>query len=96
MSEKDCIMRNMEVPFVAYETERERVQEEKLQMRKHYAKIIYSLIALIFFILASIVGGIIWFFSNYDIGVMDFTQSIDMNDGTATIKDGIEYNNSKS
>lgn len=67
-------------------------KEEKADMRKHYGRIIMALILIICLIIGSIVGGVIYVLSNYDIGVVNYTQNAYSEvGGDNIINDGIHY-----
>lgn len=67
--------------------------EEKANIRKHYGRIIIGLIITICLIIGGIVGGLIWFFSNYELKLgTEFSQYLDVGgNGSPTIYDGIHY-----
>lgn len=83
-----------QIPFVAYEYQAERFQEEKEQIRKHYKHIILGLCAVLASLIIGIFGTVIYIMDNYDFGV--YEQYITTGDsGTATIEDGIHNTNTK-
>lgn len=57
--------------------------------RKHYTRIIYALILTLVIILGSVIGGIIYIFTNYDIAVDTYQDLYSGDNGTSTIYDGI-------
>lgn len=94
----------VQVPFVAYEMQLERNNEEKQamaeryeqekdKMRKHYRNLImWICIPFILFMLATF-GTVWYFFSNYDF--MSYSQEVTTsgNESPATIEDGIRKTN---
>lgn len=102
-NEKNTEHTGVMVPFVAFETQLERFQEEKRElldrhgeekdkMRKHYQRIIIAMAVALASMIIGFFGTAIYIVANYDIATVRLTQDIDMNDGSATIDDGIEYN----
>lgn len=76
--------------------ERIRMQElysgERDKIRKHYGHIILALVLTIVLILGTVVGAVMYVFSNYDI-MTGYVQDLYIgNDGTNTIYDGIHFN----
>ncbi len=67
--------------------------EEMASMRKHYGRIIMGLIITICLIIGSVVGGLVWFFSNYGTGLgYEFLQELTVGgNGDPTVYDGIHY-----
>lgn len=91
----------VQIPFAAYETQLERFQEEKrelldrherekAEMRKHHRKVVTAICVPLILMIVGLFSFIFWVFANYEI--VNMAQTIDMNDGTASILDGIEYN----
>ncbi len=101
--EKNIEHVDVQVPFVAYETQLERFQEEKRELldrheqekdniRKHYGKIIVALASALAAMIIGTFGTVIYFLYNYDI-MFGFEQEITTgDDSAATINDGIHYN----
>lgn len=63
--------------------------EDRESQRKHYTRIIYALILTLVLILGSVIGGIIYIFTNYDIAVGTYQDLYSGDNGTSTIYDGI-------
>lgn len=93
---------DVRVPFVAFETQLERFQEEKRElldrhekekdkMRKHYRKIIIAMAVALTAMIVGLFGTALYFVSYFDIATVNLEQDIRMNDGSATISDGMEY-----
>lgn len=100
--EKSAEHTDVRVPFVAFETQLERFQEEKRElldrheeekdkMRKHYRTIIVAMAIALTAMIVGLFGTALYIVANYDIATVNLAQDIDMNDGNATISDGIEY-----
>lgn len=96
----------IQVPFAAYETQLERFQEEKRElldrhdaekdkMRKHYRNIVIAVCSVLIALIVGLFGTVIYLFDNFDFATIDLSQGITFNDGTGTIEDGIEYNQTK-
>ena len=92
----------VQIPFAAYETQLERFQEEKrelldrherekAEMRKHHRKVVTAICVPLILIIIGLFSFVFWLFANYEIGNLNMAQTMDMNDGTASILDGIEY-----
>lgn len=63
--------------------------KEKSDLRKHYARIIWGLIAALVILIGGIVGGAFYIFTNFDFGVVTSqTPTID-GDGRIIVNDGI-------
>lgn len=93
----------VQIPFAAYETQLERFQEEKremqdrhdkekAEMRKHHRKVVLSVCIPLIVLIIGMFVTVLYFLANYDIASVHMAQTIDMNDGTASILDGMEYN----
>lgn len=65
---------------------------EKENMRKHYGKIIIGLIATLVILIGGIIGGIVYFLSNYDFKI-EYGQDLYVGgNGDQNIHDGIHIN----
>lgn len=68
----------------------ERHLKEKSEMRKHYQKIILSISLTLLLIVGSLIGGLIYLLSNYDIGFQVYQEVSAEGGGDSTIEDGIQ------
>ena len=75
------------------ESMRKQNIEEKESMRKHYQRIIFSISLVLLLIVGSLVGGLIYLFSNYDIGYEVYQEVSAEGGGDSTIEDGIRLGN---
>lgn len=69
----------------------ERHAQEKKDMRKHYLKIILSIAIPFLVLLSSIIGGIIYITTNFDIGFQTYQEVSAEGGGNSTIEDGIHF-----
>lgn len=70
----------------------ERHLKEKSEMRKHYQKIIFTISLALLLIVGSLIGGLIYLLSNYDIGFEVYQEVSAEGGGDSTVEDGIRYN----
>lgn len=66
--------------------------EERADMRKHYSRIILSMALALIIIIGSLVGGIIYIFSNYDLSYSTYQEVSAEGGGDSTVEDGIHLN----
>lgn len=66
-----------------------RYKEETASIRKHYGRIIAGLILTLCMIIGSVVGAVIYLFSNYDFAVATYQDVISGENGVSNIYDGI-------
>lgn len=65
--------------------------EDKANMRKHYQKIILSLSLVLLLIVGSLIGGLVYLVSNYDIGFQVYQEVTSEGGGDSTIEDGFQF-----
>lgn len=70
----------------------ERHLKEKSEMRKHYQRIILAISLTLLLIVGSLIGGLIYLISNYDIGFQVYQEVSAEGGGDSTVEDGIRYN----
>lgn len=66
--------------------------EEKAGMRKHYQRIILSISLVLVLIIGSLIGGLIYLFSNYDLSYEIYQEVSAEGGGDSTVEDGIHLN----
>lgn len=98
--EANMALTEMRIQFetLAEMQKEERIQtqkmhnEEKDSMRKHYFKVIIGLIATLIILIGGIIGGIMYFLSNYDLRI-EYGQDLYVGgNGDQNIHDGIHVN----
>lgn len=76
----------------------ERIEMEKLHkaecesMRKHYQRIILAISLTLLLIVGSLIGGLVYIISNYDITFQTYQEVSAEGGGDSTIEDGIRFN----
>lgn len=68
---------------------RQQHAEERASMRKHYQRIIIAISLVLLLIVGSLVGGIIYLFSNFDFAFEAYQEVSAEGGGNSTIEDGI-------
>ncbi len=71
---------------------REMYAKERAEMRKHYRKIIVAISLVLLLIVGSLIGGLIYLFSNYDFDVQTYQEVHAEGGGNSTIDAGIRVN----
>lgn len=66
--------------------------EEKASMRKHYQRIIVSISLVLLLIVGSLIGGLIYLISNYDVAFEVYQDVSAEGGGDSTVEDGIHLN----
>lgn len=69
-----------------------RHAEDMEKVRKHYQKIILSIAMVLLLIVGSLIGGLIYVISSYDISFQTYQQVSAEGGGDSTIEDGIRFN----
>lgn len=69
-----------------------RHAEDRDKMRKHYQRIIVAISLVLLLIVGSLIGGLIYLVSNYDIGFQVYQEVSSEGGGDSTVEDGIRYN----
>lgn len=69
-----------------------RHAEDMEKVRKHYQKIILSISMVLLLIVGSLIGGLIYVISSYDISFQTYQQVSAEGGGDSTIEDGIRFN----
>lgn len=69
-----------------------RHAEDRDKMRKHYQRIIVSISLVLLLIVGSLVGGLIYIVSSYDISFQTYQEVSAEGGGDSTIEDGIKFN----
>lgn len=69
-----------------------RHAEDRDKMRKHYQRIIIAISLVLLLIVGSLIGGLIYLVSNYDIGFQVYQEVSSEGGGDSTVEDGIRYN----
>lgn len=66
--------------------------EERANIRKHYQKIILTISLVLLLIVGSLIGGLVYIISNYDITFQTYQEVSAEGGGDSTIEDGIRFN----
>lgn len=69
-----------------------RHAEDRDKMRKHYQRIIVSISLVLLLIVGSLIGGLIYIVSSYDISFQTYQEVSAEGGGDSTIEDGIKFN----
>lgn len=80
------------IPYVVYETTVTRLENQMAAIHKRDSKIILSLLATLLILISVIIGGVVYFFTQYDFVSYEQVITGD-NVGNQTIEDGIHINN---
>lgn len=66
-----------------------RHAEERESMRKHYGRALLAVSLTLLLVIGSLIGGLIYLISNYDIGVAIYQEVNAEGGGDSTVEDGI-------